>query len=353
MKIALLTDYILNRDSYTETVEFICELLQADHDVEIFTFAHAQGKVLGPLEKSSIHSTYLSHFLTSEEDFYKKLHHLPKLAESFHVCDAELAVSITRGFAQGIKIPNIPHLCFVYDFNTRPRGIMSRLLYPGVKNWIKNSFGSVSQLNVNSKDSLNGLKDLGIDLSGFGDIEVYPSPIRLEEYPNWELTKEKMMVLEGENLKNHLKTLESFFDKVEEKVFVLGATDLPLKDQKKISRKFPNVMFLGDKCPGDTREFFGKSRYFLSFRENGVPVQALRSLAMKTPVILKGVPIHKEFINEDSAWFFSKENDLLSSEFENFISQEFNPSKLRNNALRFNTSKLKINLKKSIDSSFS
>lgn len=353
MKIAILTDYILKRDYYTETVETLCELLQSDHDVEIYCFAHNEGQVLGPIEKSKIISTYLSHMILNEDDFYSRLHHIPKLADSFHVsCDTDLVVSVSRGFAQGIKIPEVKHICFVHDFNFKTTGFLAKILSPGVKAWIKKSFESVTQLQLNSQASLKKLEkmvDHSILKEKMGSEQnLYSTPIRLEDFPNLDLKREDLIVVDGNSLKNNdYDFFKQLINRMNSNIIVLGTTGFNRKQIETMTSK--TTEFWGVRCSGETREVFGKAKWFVSFNSSSFPGDALCALAMKTPVVLLESEVNREFIRDESGVFLNSQEEFLKFDWKKEQLSEFNGSKLRNNALSFNSAKLKIKLKESIN----
>lgn len=344
MKIALLIDQILQRDYLTETLELFCEVLQDEHDITLFTFAHAQGKILGSIEKHSIRSTYLSHMISSPKEINKKIHHIPKLANTFEIDEqTDLVISITSGFAQGIKTPkNVPHWCFVHSFSVDGEGFWGKILGANAKDWLRDSFNTCTKIFLGQKALKNQIEEkLSVKFDeSIVEILDYDPPIRLEDFPNWELEKENYFVFNGKgfSLKNK-KKIKNAIDSVKSKAYFIGNEELVSLSEKYQGK----VEFWGDRCSGETREVLGKALAFIDFSNEFFPGDALCALAMKTPVVCLDNEINRSYFSEESAIFLTSEEDLARIDFSRL---DFSPNKLRNISLQYNNGKMKYKIKK-------
>lgn len=333
MKVAILVDHILKRDFYLETLEL---LVEAFEDASVYTFCQNTRLILGPLKDRKIYSTYLSNMIVDEDDFNKKLFHLPHLAKEFKIdCSTDLVISLSRGYAHGIKIPKkAKHICYLFDLNYRPYGFVSKLLSISVKEWQEKQLESVDHFLLANEV----LKDANKDL--FNDSEiVYPS-IRLQDYPNSDFDKDEYWVINSEGVRDKdYKVLDDLALRHGKIIFIGHDTHLQKLKKKNHSR----FEFWGARCAGELGEMLGRAKVCVDLSDSIFPELAITSLAMKTPVIVSSSETNKEYISSENGQFINSLEELRKFDFGVF---EFNSNLLRKNALDFNGSKMKFFFKK-------
>ena len=163
MKVSFCVEHILKRNHYIERVE---EFLVHFHRARVYTFAHQKGAVGGEIELRPISSSYLTPMVKGDiHQFNRKTYLLPHIARSIEMdCQTQLMVSFTSGFAHGMKKPkSARHLCYLYDWNFHPSGVMGRLMAPATKKWMRDALSSVDMLWASREQVL---ERVGCDYQG-------------------------------------------------------------------------------------------------------------------------------------------------------------------------------------------
>ena len=83
-----------------------------------------------------------------------KTYLFPHMAKRFQInCQTQLMVSVSCGFAHGIrKPPKTKHLCYLYDWNFNPLGLLNRIMAQTTEKWMRDSLASVDTLWVSREE---------------------------------------------------------------------------------------------------------------------------------------------------------------------------------------------------------
>ena len=91
-KVALSCDHLIVRDHQTEVFEMFLSLYE---EAEIYTLAHKQKAILGPIEMRKIHSTFLSNLVDSVDEFNRYKYIVPTAAKNLFIpCSIDIIINI-------------------------------------------------------------------------------------------------------------------------------------------------------------------------------------------------------------------------------------------------------------------
>lgn len=283
--IALVCDSILSRDLPTQMVEDLSDLFR---ESEIWTLAHAQGSLLGPIEMHKIHSSFLTHKIKSREDFAKYSFLIPKAAESMFVpCKFKRVINITSGLSMGIKTCDKAHrLTYIMDDflgERSRRHMLERFFNSYVTNWQRNSLrkaASMGEVWVSRSDLKEELREFGIETTvvepffNVTDYPLIPSPLYKYDYViinadglTEALAREMREYLEHKNLKYK---------------FVGSDTHL-----QSLRRGEADSSFFGDRCSGELAPLLAGAMLVVDFSSEPFPEFTLKCLAVGRPVLAR------------------------------------------------------------------
>jgi hypothetical protein len=325
MKVAFGIDFLLER---THEV-FLLELLLAGFpDAEIYTFAHAQGKILGRIENHKIISSPLSRFVQSYDDLKSKAWMLPSVSSQLKVsADIEKFVMISSGWAHTIKTsPQCERFVWLYDFNP----IETRL--SGLKKVFNSHHQSVKlkslKLETNLAFSQEALKknlmfDGKIIYPGYktDDYFVVPDETHSGNYPYH-------LVLLKNTDPQLVRELASTAQEFKVALKFAGPDDIysDLKD------KFE---FVGDHCAATTAGMTHEARAVWCLGKNNFPAEALGAISCGRPAVVMDNSQNREFFPPEGGWFYQKNlRDLFKTVDRDFLSAD--KKQLRRMGLKFN-----------------
>ena len=326
MKVAFAIDFLLERNQEV----FLLELLLAGFpDAEIYTLAHAKGKILGRIENHRIISSPLSRFVQSYEHLGKASWLIPSSVKELKISpEIDKLIVISSGWAHTIETsPKTERFVWLSHFSEATK-------LTGWKKIFK-LYHQGQQLN-----SLKGEKHLAFS------SEVLKNDLGLEGrviYPGYK-TEDFHLVSDDIHTgiyTHHLVHLKGSNQiKVRELVSSALKMKIPLKfvgpDESYSDLKVHKELeFIGDHCDATTAAMTHDARAVWCLSEGSFPVQALGALACGRPAVVMDTPVNRELLPQEAVWVLEKDiNGILAEADKNYLTSD--KKVLRRMALKYN-----------------
>lgn len=327
MKIVVSCDAILGRDYYLEIIESVLD--QVGDNCEIYTLAHNQGSVIGPVEQRKVHSSFLSHKVKSWFDLLKNDYLIPSASENLFIpCSVDLIINISRGFSSGLKKCNDTKMItyLVEDLNS---GFEKKSFFKKLATKFVRQF-QVKALNQADTLWVGVVGDLKNKITR-DYIEVLP-PVKLLDYkplPDNMFARDYFLINASELT---IATAQEFILKFRDQKFKFIGNDDHLESLKKDNE----ALFFGDRCGGELAPLLNGAKFLIDFEVSNLPINTLKMLSCSRPVL----GLSNQFISFGHGYQAYNDNlEIL----------EFDKEKTRAIALGFEELKFKHLLKREID----
>ena len=345
LKVAITCDYLLERNHYIEIIELICEIFP---EARLYCFAHKKGAILGHIEHRMISSTFLSHKVATEEEFYSHSYQIPSLAKNLFVsCEYDLIINISKGFSQGIKKCDQSKLItYLYDLGYEGKikhTLVQRIFSSFVESWAMKSLQKSDLVILSRPDLKEKLKNI------VPNADVVPPPFRVSDYSLFpkNMFKHHFFAIEATGLSSSDALQISEWMKEWGEAFQFVGADDHLNNLKE---NFPSNTFFGNRCSGEHAPVLASSRALISFNQNEFPNLVMATMATGRPVIA-----HKNLIKWVSGNGFYEvlklDKESLKQRIDQVHADEENldGQKIRANVMEYHDIKFKSHLKRTLD----
>ncbi len=342
MKIGIGCDHILERDRSIEIVEALCAIFP---DAEIYTLAHRPKQVLGPLERKKIHSTFLSHKVSSVKDLSKYSYLIPSAAKNFHItCDLDLFIDVSSGLSHGLitcdKVKRVSYLLDKKDA-LENIGFIRKFFKSYVNNWKEKKLLDDRTIWVETPELEKRLKEMGknpLVLRPFVKVEDF-QVIKSAGF------KHSAFLINALPLDNKMAT--DITDNLNQKniIFKFIGDDNHLSTLKD---SLGENAFFGEKCHGELAPLMSSAAGLIDFDTHPYSPYTLECLASGRPVLKN----KKDVVLEDLEGLvpFSDLSELISKlpslSSESWVEKS---DDLRRGVVKFNESRFKTQVKKFLD----
>lgn len=311
MKTAIAIDSLLVRDDTIFLLELVLNLFP---NSEIYTIAHKQGGILGPIETRPIVSSFLTHKAKDSTVFKKNFWILPSAVKAIPIHPSiEKVVIISRGYIHGMKLPyHVEKLLYIVDWNFIDQSSLGwqGLFKPYVNDWREKCLTQFPKIAISSE----ALK-VALELP---NAEVIAPTYKTEEYP-FVKDEDHNFMFTHHLLFTHGLSVEQFRTIIQvlaakkELVRVLGP-DAHLDILKK---EFPQVEFGGDHCDATNALYSHQAKAVWDLSSSYFPSKAFGGMATGRPVVVRDQSVQREFLTEGA--FFLK--DFSQSEIERVFTE--------------------------------
>lgn len=336
MKIALSTDWILERDHAIEMLDMLAELYR---EADLYTIAHAPNAVLGPIEERRIMSTFLSNKVKKPSEIFKWTFALPSTLRGLFIpCSVDAIVNISRGLSHGIKkCDKTPLFTYVYDLfwlSHKPQGFKQKLFWGQAKSFALKEFKKAHRIWVANILIQRELEQHGIT------CEVLDPFFKVEEFPLFpaNLFKREVVLVEPGELTDH--ELEQLLISLEgQKVRILGDA----------RTGFEPKLFLGSPCAGELAPMLASASVLIDCSTRSFPKNALAMLSCGGRVIALSESDQRIYLENDGTRFVAKP-ELFLTKLEDLL-EDWNPDpkSLHNYVNRFHGTRFKRKIEVSIE----
>jgi len=329
MRLAFAVDFLLER---THEV-FLLELLLAGFpDAEIYTLAHAPGKILGRIETHRITSTPLSKMVASSADLPARAWMLPTLVRQLKVSpEIDKLIVLSSGWAHLIgSHPRTERFVWAFDFD--PPALR-------LKGWKRVFQGYHRELKLRA---LRSEQNLALASQGLAQLvgrseKLIAPALKTEEYP---------LVPDEQHpglYPYHLVLLTNAPEgRIRELVRIARAQKTPLRfvgrdeayaDLKALND--PELEFIGDHCAATTAALTHQARAVWSLALAVFPADALGALCCGRPVVVPELAHYREVLPAEGVWYDTGD---LAELFVRVNRDYLSPDKklLRRAGLRYN-----------------
>lgn len=345
MKVALVVDQLIYRDLATFHLEGLLPIFE---NVEIFCVAHAPGRVLGPAERYNIHSTYLSNFVTTTEQYHKWKVLSPGAVKSAASKEKwDIAIHLSCGHAHLFEFEGAKTVTFLFEKPKNSGGMSSRFFG---KYLTKKQMDSLSKSDrVFFNEGL--FDDHWIEASSPKSATFKPF-IKWQDYEFGRVGQDslsKNILCSPAELESPL--FKALFRIATQKGFTFQVVgEVPMKKQTPWEQS--GVQFIGERCPGDISKILDESFATMVLASESFPMMGILSLGAGRPLLMSPELKEGKFFSSEHGVFFNR--DDLAKGFSELSEHYdvFPGKKLRNYALRWNESAFKGKLKKSLEELF-
>lgn len=342
MKIGIGCDHILERDRSIEVVEALCELFQ---DAEVYTLAHKPSQVLGLLEQRKIHSTFLSHKVSTASELQKYSYLIPTAAKNLHIpCTLDLFIDVSSGMSQGFKTcDEVKRISYLLDKRDEKKstGLLSKFFSAYLMNWKKKNLLDNRTLWVETLELERVLKKLG------REAKVLRPFVKIEDFKVIKAAgfKHSAFLVNASTLSNTQAAQIATELKNKNLVFKFIGSDEHLQELK---TDLGEETFFGNKCHGELAPLMSSAAGLIDFDTHPYSPFTLECLASGRPVLKNN---HDEAAEELQGLInFEGISDLLEK-LPSLSSESWaeKSEDLRRGVIKFNEARFKTQVKKFIE----
>jgi hypothetical protein len=290
MKTAIAIDSLLNRDDSIFLLELVLNLYP---NSEIYTIAHKQGGILGPVETRPIVSSFLTHRAKNADVFRKNFWALPSAVKAIPLHPSiEKVIILSRGYIHGFNLPpHVDRVLYIMDWGLIEQKKLGwqKLFSPYVNDWREKALTKFPKIAVSSEALKESLE--------LPNAEVIPPTYKTEEYPfvkdedhNFLFTHH--LVYTHDLSADELRSIFAVLSEKEETIRVLG----PDAHLDALKKEFPKVEFGGDHCEATNALYSHQAKAVWDFSRSFFPSKSLGALATGRPVVVRDEKIQREFL---------------------------------------------------------
>lgn len=305
MKVAICIDSLLERDDSIFLLELVLNIFP---NAEIYTIAHKQGGILGPIETRPIVSSFLTHRAKDLTVFKKNFWILPSAVKAIPLHPTiEKVIVLSRGYIHGLNLPEkVERYLYIidWDFVDQNKLGWQGLFKSYVNDWREKALTHYLKIGVSSEALRERLE--------LPNAEVLEPTYRTEEYPfvkdedhNFLFTHH-LLYTHGLSVEDFRK-VASFLVGKGELVRVMG----PEAHLSEVKKALPQLEFAGDHCEATSALYSHQAKAIWDFSQGFFPSKAFGGLATGRPVVVCDNKINREYLTQGAHFLKSfNENDL-------------------------------------------
>jgi glycosyltransferase involved in cell wall biosynthesis len=355
MKIAIVHDFLNQYGGAEKVVEVLNELFP---EAPIYTIIYDKDIMPANFRNMDIRTSYMQKIPGINRHFKKFLLFYPRAVESFNLKEYDLVISSSSSFAKGaVTNQNICHICycytpmrFVWDYKhyiekENFNKIVLKML-PSVmkrlKKWDIKSSGRVNYfigISNHIKERIRRSYDREA-------VVIYP-PVEVKEFNVSDSHDDYFLIVSRLNAYKNIDLVIKAFNVLDLKLKIVGTG--PYRSVLENINKSKNIEFLGRLSNVDIKEIYTKCRAYIFPGTEDFGISPVEAQASGRPVIAYAAGGALETVIGGVTGLFFSENTVESfiKVINNFIVMEdnFNPTTIRENALRFDQDVFKNRMK--------
>src|SRR4030066_922040 len=354
MKVAIVHDFLSQYGGAEKVIEVFNELFP---DAPIFTSIYVQNKLPPIFKEMNIKTSFMQKFPFLDTHFKKYLVFYPKAIESFDLSDYDLVLSSSSSFEKGaIKGKNACHICYCYtpmryvwdykhyiekeNFSKSVLGILPYVIKK-LKKWDMETINRVDYYVAIS----NHIKDR-IKKSYNRDSTVIYPPVNVKNFKISNKIENYFLIVSRLNAYKNIDLVIDVFNDLGLHLKIGGTGPYGKTLEKMVKNK--NIEFLGRLSDAELIEVYSKCRAYIFPGKEDFGITPVEAQASGRPVIAYKDGGALETVIDGVTGLFFKENsrDSLIEAIKKFLKIEdnFNSSKIVENASRFDTDIFKKNI---------
>jgi len=367
-RIALVCDWLTNWGGAER-----CDMLLHEMwpDAPIYTLIYNEKK-MPEFKNADIRTSYLNRapFARKKWQFY--LHYMPCAIEQFDLSEYDIVISTSHATAKGIITkPSTLHICYLYS----PTRYMLDFYYKYLHNikftpikFIDKILKNIVRAKIHILRQWDFIAaqrpDYIVAISQYirrrtkkyyrRDTDVIYPPVNCDLYqPASETEIGDYYLIVGRQIdyKRHDIVIEAF-NKLESPLIIVGEGP-ELKKLKKIA-KSDKIKFLGRIPDSEVKDYYAKCIALIHPQEEDFGITPLEAQSAGRPVIAyrAGGACETVVENETGVFFDEQTPEAIINAIKSFDHKRFNPNKIREHAMKFDTKIFKEKIKKYVEEKY-
>jgi hypothetical protein len=345
MKTAIAIDSLLFRDDSIFILELILNLFP---NSEIYTIAHEQGAILGPIETRPIVSSFITQKTRHKNALQKNFWIMPSAVGGIPIHKTiEKMIVISLGYIHGLKLPDhLEKYLYVLDWDLINQTHIGwqRFFVPYVNDWREKNLSRYHKISVSSAHLKNRLFLPNAEV-------IYPT-YRTEDY-TFVRDEDHNFIFTHHLVYTHglkdgeLRQILSLLTEKGETVRVLG----PDSHLEKVKNDFSKVEFGGDHCEATNALYSHQAKVIWDLSASFFPSRAFGALATGRPIIVRESIINRELLNQGAYFLSEMSRDSMMAVYQDVEGSylSLDRKSLRRLGLRWNERLFKSRMAKFLD----
>jgi glycosyltransferase involved in cell wall biosynthesis len=356
MNVAIVHDWLTGMRGGEKCLEVFCELFPK---ATIFTLIHNKGSVSETIEKMDIRTSFIQRLPKASVKYRNYLPLFPMAIQKFNLHGYDFVLSSSHCVAKGVKVPkDALHICYCYTpmryawlffhdyfghLNVIKRKTVSFFI-ERLKKWDLKTNENVDFFIAISDNVRNRIKQYY-----HRDAQIIHPPVEIDRFNLSDKQEDFYLIVSALVPYKKIDIAIKAFNLLKKKLVIIGTGDHE-RYLKKISKS--NIEFLGWTDDKTVADYYSKCRAFIFPGEEDFGITPLEAQACGKPVIAYSKGGALETLASETAVFFHKQtqHDLIEAirHFEK-IEDNFDRNRIRQNALRFDRSIFKKQIKDFIE----
>ncbi|MFA5196691.1 MAG: glycosyltransferase [Candidatus Omnitrophota bacterium] len=364
MKVAIVHDWLNGMRGGEKCLEVFCELFPR---ADIFTLLYDRASVSPVISSMPVKTSFIQHLPFALKKYRNYLPLFPAAVESLNLTGYDFILSSSHSVAKGARKPkNALHLCYCYtpmryvwsffeqyfgSYNFLKKKIVS-CVTENLKKWDLKTLDRVDEFIAISKTIQKRINDI---YKRDSDV-IYP-PVDCEKFILNSRVKREDFYLCISALVPYKRIdiiIDAFNRCPDKKLFIIGDGHLRKELERKVSSQ--NIKLLGWVADRDLTLLCQRAKAFVYAAEEDFGISPLEAQATGSAVIAYGkggvsetvIPLADSRDNTSTGvFFYQQESEALIEaigEFEKHLN-EFDPLRIRNNAIKFSRDNFKNNFR--------
>lgn len=361
MRVALVHDWLTGMRGGEKVLEILCELFP---DATLYTLLHKKGSVSEAISRMEIKTSFVQNLPFALNHYQKYLPFFPTAIEQFDLTQYDLVISSSHCVAKGvITSPETCHVCYCHTpmryawemyytyFSKNSINPLLRWSIPFFMNylrsWDERSSDRVDRFVANSQTVRRRIqKHYRRDA-----VVIYP-PVDTENFGLGTKEGEYYLVVSALVPYKRIDLAVSAFNELNLPLLIVGE-GAEKKKLMGIAKK--NVRFLDWQPHSELRRYYAECKALIFPGEEDFGIVPVEAQACGKPVIAFGkggatesvvgaYPGQEISASSTGVFFQHQSKEALVEAVRRFESAKFDPEKIRDNALRFDTRVFRENI---------
>lgn len=355
LSVAIVHDWLIHMRGGEKVLDALAEVFP---NATIYTLFSHRKRLSPALQKMKIRNSILQYFPGIRIYYRWLLPLLPFFIRTLRVERVDLVISSSHCVAKGIRIPRgAKHVSYCHTpmrylwgfeeeyFDKFPKGFLFLLrpVFDFLRKWDVETSKKVDHFLCNSETVRNRIRKI----YGREATVVHP-PVDTQFFrPNSKPEKgDYYLVVSALTPYKRIDLAIEAFNGLERKLLIAG--DGPLRKQYGRGVKKTTIRFLGKVSDDRLLHLYTGAKALIFPQEEDFGIVPLEAQACGTPVIAYGRGGALETV-KDGVFFYEQSPEAIREAVRQFESKQFDPSSLRQEALRFDKATFKTKIKQAID----
>lgn len=368
-KVALVFDWLTNWGGAER-----CDMLLHEMwpEAPIYTLIYNKKK-MPEFANADVRTSYLNRAPLAKKKWQFYLHYMPCAVEQFDLTEYDIVITTSHSCAKGvITKPSTLNICYLYS----PTRYMLDFYYQYLRNikftpvkFFDNILKNIVRAKIHDLRQWDFIAarrpDHIISISQYIrrraqkyyriDSDVIYPPVNCELYqPANENEIEDYYLIVGRQIdyKRHDIVIEAF-NQLDLPLVIIGEGP-ELKKLKNLP-KTDKIKFLGRISDAEVKKYYARCRAFIFPQEEDFGITPLEAQSAGRPVIAyrAGGACETVIENETGIFFDEQTPEAIIDAVNNFDYKKFNPKKIREHALRFDTNVFREKIKQYVEEKYS